>query len=224
LRSREFFLKAPKAEPEWKLTARNISFQTAFDFVSLEILMNRLSVALVLSFIMLSFWINGAIAQQIQYEIGPGDVLEISVWKDESLSRTITVPPDGIISYPLIGELSTTSMTVSQLRKKITGLLAAYVPDATVTVILQEINSLKAYVIGKVIKPGQYPISLDTTVLQLLSNAGGLNPYAAEEKIHILRRRNNVLIKIGFDYAEILRGRNLDQNIVIKRGDVVVVP
>ena len=165
-----------------------------------------------------------AIAQGISYFIGPGDVVEISVWKDESLSRTVVVPPDGVISFPLIGDIKTDFMTVDALRKKVSKLLAAYVPDATVTVILKELNSLRAYVIGKVNKPGQYSITLDTTVMQILSIAGGLTPYASENTIHILRRKKNITIKIPFNYSQVLKGNNLEQNIVLQRGDVVVVP
>jgi polysaccharide export outer membrane protein len=165
-----------------------------------------------------------AMGQGISYSIGPGDVVEISVWRDESLSRTIVVPPDGVISFPLIGDIKAEYLTVDNLRKKVSKLLAAYVPDATVTVILKEINSLKAYVIGKVNKPGQYSISLDTTVMQVLSNAGGLTPYASENMIHILRRKKNITIKIPFNYSQVLKGNNLEQNIVLQRGDVVVVP
>jgi polysaccharide export outer membrane protein len=163
-------------------------------------------------------------AQDLPYELGPGDVVEISVWKDESLSRTLVIPPDGVISFPLIGDIKLKSMTVENLRSRVTQLLADYVPDATVTVILAELNSLKAYVIGKVNKPGAYTITMDSTVMQLLSIAGGLNPFAAENKIHILRRINNKTIKIPFDYDQVLKGNNLEQNIVLRRGDVVVVP
>jgi polysaccharide export outer membrane protein len=115
-------------------------------------------------------------------------------------------------------------MTVDTLRKKVSKLLAAFVPDATVTVILKELNSLKAFVIGKVKQPGQYSISLDTTVMQVLSMAGGLTPYASENTIHILRRKKNITIKIPFNYSQVLKGNNLEQNIVLQRGDVVVVP
>ncbi len=156
--------------------------------------------------------------------IGPGDLLEISVWKDESLSRELIVPPDGVISFPLIGDIDVKHMTVSDLRNQITRKLSDYIPDPTVTVILKQINSLKAYVIGKVRNPGEYPINLETNVMQLLSKAGGLNPYAAESKIHILRQVKGNLVRIPFNYSEMLKGRNLDQNILLKRGDVIVVP
>lgn len=184
---------------------------------------NRIKVC-VLILLLIGVVCGQAMAQGVSYLIGPGDVVEISVWKDESLSRTVVVPPDGVVSFPLIGNVNTAFMTVDTLRKKVSDLLSAYVPDATVTVILKELNSLKAYVIGKVKQPGQYPISLDTTVMQVLSMAGGLTPYASENTIHILRRKKNITIKIPFNYSQVLKGNNLGQNIILQRGDVVVVP
>jgi polysaccharide export outer membrane protein len=158
------------------------------------------------------------------YRVGPDDVLEISVWRDDSLSREIVVPPDGIISFPLIGDIDVNNMTVADLRNRVTKKLAEFIPDATVTVILKQIKSLKAYVIGKVKNPGEFGISMDTTVMQVLSMAGGLNPYAAEDKIHILRQMKDKTIRIPFNYDDVVKGRNLEQNIILKRGDVVVVP
>jgi len=163
-------------------------------------------------------------AEVSNYIIGPGDIIEISVWKDESLDREISVPPDGIISYPLVGDIEAAGKTVTMLRKAITERLSEYVPDATVTVILKEIKSLKAYVIGKVQNPGKFPITMETTVMQVLAMAKGLNPFADAGDIHILRRRNNVTVKIPFDYKEVEKGKNLGQNIILQRGDVVVVP
>lgn len=186
--------------------------------------MNKLSIGCLTILILCSFFTVQAKALDLPYLIGPGDVVEISVWKDESLSRELVVPPDGVLSFPLIGDIQTGTMTVDALRKRVSKLLAAYVPDATVTVILKEINSLRAYVIGKVNKPGQYRISLDTTVMQMLSVAGGLNPFASEDRIHILRRKKNITIKIPFNYSQVLKGNNLEQNIVLQRGDVIVVP
>jgi len=163
-------------------------------------------------------------AQVSNYIIGPGDTIEISVWKDDSLDREISVPPDGVISYPLVGDIYAAGKTVTILRKTITERLSEYVPDATVTVILKKINSLKAYVIGKVNSPGEFPITMETTVMQVLAMAKGLNPFADAGDIHILRRRKNITVKIPFNYKEVEKGKNLEQNIVLKRGDVVVVP
>jgi polysaccharide biosynthesis/export protein len=158
------------------------------------------------------------------YAIGPGDTLEISIWRDESLSREVIVPPDGIISFPLIGDINVNGMTVADLRSVVRKKLSDYVPDATVTVILKAFNSLRAFVIGKVKNPGMYPITLDTNVMQILSMAGGLNAYASENSIHILRQIKGKSIKIPFSYGDVVKGRNLQQNITILRGDVIVVP
>jgi polysaccharide export outer membrane protein len=165
-----------------------------------------------------------AMAADSFYTIGPGDTLEISVWRDESLSREVTVPPDGVISFPLIDDVDVIGMTVANLRKTVTKRLGDYVPDATVTVILKTFSSLKAFVIGKVKNPGVYAITLETNVMQVLSMAGGLNPYASEKEIHILRRIKGSSVKIPFNYSDVLKGRNLKQNVTLLRGDVIVVP
>lgn len=165
-----------------------------------------------------------AVAEDLAYTIGAGDTLEISVWKDETLSREVVVPPDGVISFPLVGDIKVTEMTVADLRTTVTQRLGEYVPDATVTVILKAFDSLRAYVIGKVNSAGGYPITLETNVMQILSMAGGLNPYASEDKIHVLRQVGGRSVKIPFSYSDVLKGRNLEQNIIVKRGDVVVVP
>ena len=108
--------------------------------------------------------------------------------------------------------------------KIITKKLSEFVPDVTVTVMLTEINSLKAYVIGKVATAGMFDITLDTNVMQILAQAGGLTPFASDGNILILRQKNNQITKIPFDYGEVQKGKNLDQNILLQPGDVVVVP
>ncbi len=167
---------------------------------------------------------DAALAKEATYFIGPGDTLEISVWKDESLSRQVIVPPDGVISFPLIGDIDVANLTVKDLREVVKRKLSEYVPDATVTVIILQFNSLRAYVIGKVNKPGEFPITMETNVMQILSMAGGLNPFASKNKILILRRKNTETVKTPFNYEEVLKGENLEQNILLQRGDVVVVP
>ncbi|MFH1935294.1 MAG: polysaccharide biosynthesis/export family protein [Pseudomonadota bacterium] len=165
-----------------------------------------------------------ALAAESTYQIGPGDVLEISVWKDESLTRQLVVPPDGIMSFPLIGDLDVKYMTVTDVRKAITKKLSEYVPDATVSVILLKLDSLRAYVIGKVHNPGQFAITMETSVMQILSMAGGINPFADGNKILILRQINTKTVKIPFNHDQVMKGESLQQNILIQRGDVVVVP
>ena len=169
-------------------------------------------------------WSGISMAAEDRYYIGPGDVLEISVWKDEGLSRQVVVPPDGVISFPLVGDINVNHMTVTDLRGVVKKKLSEFVPDATVTVMLLTINSLKANVIGKVNRPGEFPIALDTRVMNILSMAGGLNPFASKGSIILLRQENGKTVKIPFDYGDVEDGDNLEQNIVLKRGDVVVVP
>ena len=182
------------------------------------------NVLLISVFLSLLFGNAANLAAESAYHIGPGDVLEISVWKDESLSRELVVPPDGIISFPLIGDMDVNYLTVTDVRKGITKKLSEFVPDATVTVMLLSLNSLRAYAIGKVNKPGEFPITIETTVMQILSMAGGLNPFANGDKILILRQINNKTVKIPFNYSQVMKGESLQQNILIQRGDVVVVP
>ena len=181
-----------------------------------------IKIGVILFFVLISC--TFAIGSDYNYKIGPGDVIEISVWRDESLIRKIVVPPDGIIAFPLIGDINIQGMTVEDIRNVVTEKLNAYIQDAVVSVMLLEINSMRAYVIGKANKPGAYPILMDTTVMQMLSVAGGLNPFASERNIHILRKVDNATVKIPFNYREVLRGANLEQNIVLQQGDVIVVP
>jgi polysaccharide export outer membrane protein len=168
--------------------------------------------------------VTTASASSGNYLIGAGDVLEISVWKDPDLSRTVIVPPDGVISFPLIDAINVTNLTVADLNKVVTQKLSEFVPDVTVTVMLTEINSLKAYVIGKVNAPGMFNITLETNVMQILSQAGGLTPFASDGNIKIIRQKKDKIIKIPFDYGQVEKGKNLEQNIVLQPGDVVVVP
>ena len=174
--------------------------------------------------LILSFFNSTATATDKIYHIGPGDVLEISVWKDPDLSRKIVVPPDGIIAFPLVEAINVSGLTVADLRSIVAKKLSEFIPDATVTVMLLEINNLKAYVIGKVNSPGQYPITLETSVMQLLAQAKGLTPFASGGNIKILRQENNKVTNIPFDYGEVENGKHLEQNIIVQPGDVIVVP
>jgi polysaccharide export outer membrane protein len=178
----------------------------------------------ILSCLFLIILSSNALAADKTYYIGPGDVLEISVWKDPELSRNVVVPPDGVISFPLIDNIAATNLSVAELKKIVTQKLSEFIPDVTVTVMLLEINSLKAYVIGKVNSPGEFDINLETNVMQILSKAGGLTPFASDGNIKILRQQKNKIIKIPFDYGDVEKGKNLEQNIILEPGDVVVVP
>jgi polysaccharide export outer membrane protein len=158
------------------------------------------------------------------YLIGPGDVLEIAVWKDEALTKAIVVRPDGNISFPLIGELAAEGKTVSQLKAAIEARLSKYVPDVDLYVNVQQVNSMIVYVIGKVNSPGRHILNAQVNVLQLLATAGGLNPFAKRGSIKIFRQDGTKTRILNFDYDDVTDGKHLEQNIILQRGDVVVVP
>jgi polysaccharide export outer membrane protein len=167
---------------------------------------------------------SNTLAADKPFHIGPGDILEISVWKDPELSRKVIVPPDGVISFPLVNSINITNLAAEDLRKILAEKLSEFIPDVTVTVMLLEINSLRAYVIGKVNNPGEFPIDMETSVMQILSKAEGLNPFASQSNIKILRQQGQRIVKIPFDYGQVEKGKNLEQNIILQSGDVVVVP
>ena len=156
--------------------------------------------------------------------LGPEDVLEISVWKDETLTKQVVVRPDGKISFPLIGEIQAAGRTVEDLRKEIIEKLSEFISDPVVTVMVIGINSYKIYVIGKVNKPGAYTVGRPVNVMQALSMAGGFSPFADLDNISILREQNGKQIRIKFNYKEVAKGKHLEENILLKRGDVIVVP
>jgi polysaccharide export outer membrane protein len=158
------------------------------------------------------------------YLIGPGDVLEISVWKDEALTRTCVVRPDGFISFPLIGDFSVSGKTVRELKSIMESKLKRYVPELVLFIDVKQINSLVVYVIGKVNSPGRFLLGVDVNVLQALATAGGLNIFAKGNKIEIIRQGNDETTIFPFDYDQVVDGKRLEQNIHLRRGDVIVVP
>lgn len=158
------------------------------------------------------------------YRIGPEDALEIAVWKDESLKSTVLVRPDGAISFPLVGELAAAGRTASELRDEIARRLARFVPDAEVSVSVVRVASYRVYVIGRVNKPGDFVVGRPIDVLQLLALAGGITPFAAEDEIRIIRRVGGRQVALPFDYKRLRKDGDLSQNIVLRSGDVVLVP
>ena len=161
------------------------------------------------------------------YLLGPEDVLMISVWKDEQLTREAVIRPDGLISFPLVGDLPAAGRTVDEIRLDLAKRLARYVPNPHVSVAATKLQSYKIYVMGRVNKPGEYLIGHYTDVLQALSLAGGLTPFAAENDIKIIRRQSaedGEQRVFFFRYGDVQKGRDLRQNILLQRGDVVMVP
>lgn len=164
-------------------------------------------------------------SEGVRYQIGPQDVLQISVWKDEILSREVIVRPDGFISFPLIGEVLAEGRPVDELSKEMDERLTKFVSDPRITIAVAEVNSFKIFVIGKVNTPGGFQIGQYTDVMQALSLSGGLTPFAREGSIKVLRRNHQGdQTTFPFDYGEVLKGKSLEQNIVLQRGDVVMVP
>jgi len=165
-----------------------------------------------------------AVAGEVGYTMQPGDILEISVWKEEGMQSEVLVRPDGGLSFPLVGDVMAEGRTIKQLNNEITEKLQAYIPDPVVTVSLKQINGNSVYVLGRVHKPGEFQFIRKIDVMQALSKAGGMTPYAEVEKIKILRRTDGALQAIMFHYGEVEKGKKLEQNILLESGDVVVVP
>jgi polysaccharide export outer membrane protein len=158
------------------------------------------------------------------YLIGPEDVLEISVWKEEGLKKEVLVRPDGGISFPLAGDMQAAGTSARQLQQEIAQRLEKFMSDPVVSVAVLKIVGNKIYVMGRVNKPGEYAPGRYVDVLQALSMAGGLTPFAAENDIKVLRKEHGKDLVFPFRYSQVKAGENLDQNITLKGGDVVVVP
>jgi polysaccharide biosynthesis/export protein len=158
------------------------------------------------------------------YIIGAQDVLDISVWKEPEITRTVPVRPDGKISLPLLNDVQAAGLTPSQLTAEITSSLRKFVTDPEATVIVEQINSQRVYILGEVTRPGAYPLLPGMTVLQALSSAGGFTQFANEKKMYVLRRVNGNQEKYFFNYKDVLNGKRAEQNIALKAGDTIVVP
>ncbi|HMU54221.1 MAG TPA: polysaccharide biosynthesis/export family protein [Nitrospira sp.] len=158
------------------------------------------------------------------YRVGSEDVLLISVWKDEQLTREVVVRPDGMFSFPLVGDVMAEDRTVEEIRADIVKRLTKFIPNPNVSVSVMKVLSYKIYVVGRVNKPGEYLIGHYTDVLQALSLAGGLTPFAGENDIKIVRRVKGQQQVFHFRYGDVRKGNDLEQNILLQRGDVVMVP
>jgi polysaccharide export outer membrane protein len=158
------------------------------------------------------------------YLVQPGDVLTVTVWKETDLTGDVLVRPDSGLSFPLVGDLDARGKTVEQLREEITARLTRYIPSPVVTVAAKTVAGNHIYVVGRVQKPGEYPMARDVDVMQALSLAGGATPFAAVNDIIILRRLSAGQIVLHFQYNDVARGQDLRQNVVLQPGDTVVVP
>jgi polysaccharide export outer membrane protein len=159
------------------------------------------------------------------YTVKPGDMLQVSVWKEPELQAPVLVQPDGRFSFPLAGQIDANGKTVAQLQQQISTRLAHYITDPVVTVSLTQINGNKVYVLGQVQKPGAFVVNPSVDVMQAISMAGGTTPFAALGSIKILRRTSSGnQIALAFNYNDVAHGHDLSQDIILQAGDVVVVP
>lgn len=165
-----------------------------------------------------------ALPDTATYVIGPEDVLSITVWKEEGLARQVRVRPDGRISFPLVGDIQAAGLTVVQLQVDLTNRLSSLVTAPAVSVIVDEINSYKVYVVGEVARPGLLPTKAPVTVLQALSLAGGLKEFADGSNIVVVRQVSGATYRARLNYKDLVLGRNGAVDLLLETGDTLVVP
>src|SRR5688572_15554760 len=163
-------------------------------------------------------------ASVVRYEVQPSDLLQVSVWKEPDLTQQVVVRPDGAFSFPLVGEVNAVGKTVEELRRELVQQLTRIIPDVVVTVSVLEIRGNKIYVIGQVNTPGEFIVNPRVDVMQALSLAGGTTAFASPSEIFVLRRDGTQQRRLPFNFDAVLRGRELEQNVLLRSGDVVVVP
>jgi len=157
------------------------------------------------------------------YVIGPDDVLHISVWKETDLTSTLPVRPDGKISMPLLDDVQASGLTPMQLANSLTEKLKKYISDPRVTVVVTQMNSQKVYILGEVTHTGAMALTPNMTVLQAIASAG-LTQFANTKGIYVLRTENGQQQKLPFNYKQVIKGESMDQNVLLKPGDTIVVP
>lgn len=183
--------------------------------------------------------LGGCLQPDVQYKgmsvppseflIGPEDVLVVTVWRNQELSKEVIVRPDGKISLPLIGDIAAAGLTAQDLSKQISDKLAEFMSTPTVSVQVKEINSYHVFVVGEVAKPGKFVLKSFASVLQGISYAGGFTTFASRNNVHVLRMVKNGQgetrqVMIPVPYQDIVQGRNLEANFILKAGDIIVVP
>ncbi len=158
------------------------------------------------------------------YVIGPDDVLTVVFWRDKEMSAEVVVRPDGRISLPLINDVVAAGLSPDQLRVQLEQAASKYIAEPNAAVVVKTINSRKVYITGNVLKPGTYPLNGEMSVLQLIAVAGGLQEYADSKKIVVMRKEEGKDRHFPFNYKDVIKQKNLQQNISLKPGDTVVVP
>lgn len=165
-----------------------------------------------------------AVALPADFLIGPEDVLTVVFWREPDLSGEVIVRPDGMISLPLLQDVKAAGLTPEQLSDQLEEQAAKFLEAPTATVTVKSINSRRVFITGQVQKPGIYPLTSPTTVLQLIAIAGGLNEYADEKNISIMRTEGGRQVSFRFNYKDVSKRKKLEQNIQLEPGDTVVVP
>ncbi|MEO6711843.1 MAG: polysaccharide biosynthesis/export family protein [Mycobacteriales bacterium] len=165
-----------------------------------------------------------AVAVPPDYVIGPEDVLSIVFWRDKDMSADVVVRPDGKISLPLLNDVQAGGLAPEQLRAALAAAAAKFIADPNATVVVKEIHSRKVYITGNVAKPGTYPLAGDMNVLQLIALSGGLAEYADAKNIVVMRNEGGEMRAFKFNYKDVVKQKNVRQNILLTRGDTVVVP
>lgn len=180
---------------------------------------------LILSLLMLPS--TPALGQETQtgdYQVNPGDTLDISVWEEPELQGQVIVRPDGFFSFPLAGEVKASDRTITEIERSVRSQLQRFIPEVVVSVSVSAVSGFKIYVIGQVQSPGEFTLNRSIDVMSALAMAQGLTEFADARGIRILRRENGEQTAIDFDYRQVIRGSNLSDNIMLEAGDVVVVP
>ena len=164
-------------------------------------------------------------AHDDSFQIGPDDVVAINVWKEPEISRTVPVRSDGKVSLPLAGEVQASGQTPKQLEAEIAKKLTSYISEPEVTVIVQQIKSQRFNILGQVTKPGTYPLSNPTTVLDAIALAGGFRDFAKKKSIYVLRQTaDGSSTRLPFNYKDVIQGKDSQQNIRLEPRDTVYVP
>ncbi len=163
-------------------------------------------------------------AEPEKYLINPGDILDISVWNEDALKREVMVLPDGTIGFPLTGTVMAAGRSIDSLKKELTEKLTEYIAEPVVNVAVKTAEGNAVYITGQVKTPGKYIMTEPMNVMQILSLAGGLTPFAAEDDIVILRKSGKGAESIKFEYSDLEEGKGLTKNHILKSGDVIVVP
>ncbi len=180
-----------------------------------------------ISFVLLCLLVKAfhpVLAAEPEFTIYGGDVLQITVWKEEGLDREVLVLPNGTITFPLIGDLNVRGMTPAAVQSAIKEKLKPLIPNASVTVAVKAPLGQTVSVLGQVAKPGEFVMGRSMTVTQALSQAGGLTSFASESQIIVVRQDGGQKISIPFPYRDVAKGKNLEMDIALKPGDVIIVP